>query len=122
MAGRRRQPQREVEWHFFSFPVAFALAMGAFLASMIIYAEGGGYSGFLHLVIHLVSLFGVSFGFVHLFGQALRRRTTAAPRAGGRGKRRGGGGRWRRGRPRRLRARRRRSGGGEDDASPGGRS
>ena len=81
MAGRRRQPQREVEWHFFSFPVAFALAMGAFLASMIIYAEGGGYSGFLHLVIHLVSLFGVSFGFVHLFGQALRRRTTARRRA-----------------------------------------
>jgi len=30
---RRRQEQREIEWHFFSFPVAFGFACGALVAT-----------------------------------------------------------------------------------------
>src|SRR3990170_1560660 len=94
MARRRRQEQREIEWHFFRFPVAFGFACGALVATLLI---GAG----LFMIVWIASLFAASFGVAHLFSHGFRRRSTERRRArpgwGGRGGRScgagGGGGR-----------------------------
>ena len=54
MAGKK-EPRlaQKVDWHFFSFPVAFAFALGAFTATILALA--------LWVPLFIVSLFGVSF-------------------------------------------------------------
>lgn len=74
MARRRRQPRREVQWDFFSFPVAFAFACGALLATLLI---GAG----LFTIVWVLSLFGTSFGVAHIFSHWIRRRTQERRRA-----------------------------------------
>src|SRR3990172_2817951 len=79
MARRRRQEQREIEWHCFSFPVAFGFACGALVATLLI---GAG----LFMIVWVASLFAASFGVAHIFSHWFRRRSTER-----RGGREGGG-------------------------------
>ena len=74
MARRRRQEQREIEWHFFSFPVAFGFACGALVATLLI---GAG----LFMIVWVASLFAASFGVAHIFSHWFRRRSTERRRA-----------------------------------------
>jgi len=74
MARRRRQEQREIEWHFFSFPVAFGFACGALVATLLI---GAG----LFMIVWIASLFAASFGVAHIFSHWFRRRSTERRRA-----------------------------------------
>ncbi|HEY4686451.1 MAG TPA: hypothetical protein VII57_10455 [Dehalococcoidia bacterium] len=74
MARRRRQEQREIEWHFFSFPVAFGFACGALVATLLI---GAG----LFMIVWIASLFAASFGVAHIFSHGFRRRSTERRRA-----------------------------------------
>ena len=70
MAQRsRRETARPAEWHFFSFPVYFAFAAGAFLATMLTFTP-------LAFPIWVLSMFGTSFGLAHIVSHAVRRRTT----------------------------------------------
>jgi hypothetical protein len=64
--AKRRKDGAEVEWDFFSFPVFFAFALGAFLA-VLLYPFG--------IVIFVLSLFGVSFGIAHIAGHTFRKRS-----------------------------------------------
>src|SRR3970040_2224613 len=74
MARRRRQEQREIEWHFFSFPVAFGFACGALVATLLI---GAG----LFMIVWVASLFAASFGVAHIFSHWFRRHSTERRRA-----------------------------------------
>src|SRR3972149_6787922 len=74
MARRRRQEQREIEWHFFSFPVAFGFACGALVATLLI---GAGH----FMIVWVASLFAASFGVAHIFSHWFRRRSTERRRA-----------------------------------------
>src|SRR3989304_1575725 len=103
MARRRRQEQREIEWHFFSFPVAFGFACGALVATLLI---GAG----LFMIVWIASLFAASFGVAHIFSHGFRRRSTE--RRGARGGGKGRGGRGPRGGAGGRRCRPRRRGGG----------
>src|SRR3989304_6019831 len=85
MARRRRQEQREIEWHFFSFPVAFGFACGALVATLLI---GAG----LFMIVWIASLFAASFGVAHIFSHWFRRRSTERRRGGGGWGGGGGGG------------------------------
>jgi hypothetical protein len=67
MSRGRRQGRRDIEWEFFTFPVAFAFACGALLATLL-YPLG--------FFVFIISLFGVSFGMAHMFTHWWRRRTT----------------------------------------------
>src|SRR3989304_1493284 len=80
MARRRRQEQREIEWHFFSFPVAFGFACGALVATLLI---GAG----LFMIVWIASLFAASVGVAQIFSPGFRRRSTERRGVGG-----GGGG------------------------------
>ena len=64
--SRRRRSDQPVEWNFFSFPVAFAFALGMFVAVML-YPLGP--------ILFVVSLFLTSFGVAHIVSHWLRRRT-----------------------------------------------
>ena len=72
--ARRRQEQREIEWHFFSFPVAFGFACGALVATVLI---GAG----LFMIVWVASLFAASFGVAHIFSHWFRRHSTERRRA-----------------------------------------
>ena len=68
--SRKRGKQRdkgEIEWNFFSFPVAFGFALGALIATLL--APIG-------LIVFVVSLFGVAFSVTHITGHKLRERQT----------------------------------------------
>jgi hypothetical protein len=75
---RRRpsQPRGESDWHFNSFPTYFAFAAGALVATILILV------GFLDFVF-IASLFGFSFGCVHIFSRTISRtrRSRAQARA-----------------------------------------
>lgn len=64
--SRRRRSEEQVEWNFFSFPVAFAFALGMFVAVML-YPLGP--------ILFVVSLFLTSFGLAHIISRWFRRRT-----------------------------------------------
>jgi hypothetical protein len=64
--NRRRRGDQPVEWHFFSFPVAYAFALGMFVA-VLLYPLG--------LLIFVFSLFLVSFGTAHIISHWFRNRT-----------------------------------------------
>ena len=64
--SRRRRNDEPVEWHFFSFPVAFAFALGMFVA-VLLYPLG--------FLIFIVSLFFTSFGVAHIINHWFRRRS-----------------------------------------------
>jgi hypothetical protein len=64
--SRRRRNDQPVEWDFFSFPVAFAFALGMFAAVML-YPLGP--------ILFIVSLFLTSFGLAHIANRWMRRRT-----------------------------------------------
>ena len=67
MARRRgRQPAAPVEWKFNTFPVLFAFALGAFIATLL-YPVGQ--------LVFIISLFGTSFGLAHMIGHWFRSRT-----------------------------------------------
>ncbi len=67
MAGKK-EPRlaQKVDWHFFSFPVAFAFALGAFTATILALA--------LWVPLFIVSLFGVSFGTAHVISHWFQNR------------------------------------------------
>jgi membrane protein implicated in regulation of membrane protease activity len=65
--AQRRNEQPEKEWHFFSFPVAFAFFLGALVATVLFYPLG--------FIIFVVSLFVVGFCTSHVIARWLRRRT-----------------------------------------------
>lgn len=72
MATRRRPqpPSQPADWNFRSFPVAFAFACGAFLATLVILMTGGA----LINGLWILTLFAVSFGSAHIIGHTLRKR------------------------------------------------
>ncbi len=63
---QRPAPNRPAEWSFFTFPVAFALAIGLLLGPVLYYVTVG--------LSVWVALFAVSFGTAHIIGHSLRRR------------------------------------------------
>ena len=66
--NRRRRNDQPVEWHFFSFPVAFAFAAGGFFVLLL--------APFLPLgLLFTFFLFLTSFGLAHIISRAVRRRT-----------------------------------------------
>jgi hypothetical protein len=72
MAKRRKDGGKQVEWDFFSFPVLFAFALGAFISSLL-YPFGQ--------LVFIFSLFGVSFGIAHIISHWFRRRALDKQRA-----------------------------------------
>ena len=70
MARQQRDPNRQIEWHFFSFPVLFGFALGAFLVTLLV-----PHPNFPVFVIFVGSLFGVSFGVAHIVTHWIKRRT-----------------------------------------------
>lgn len=62
-----RTPRPEVDWHFFSFPVAYGIASGALLGIILLIILGD-------LAITL-AFFGFAFGTSHLIIHSLRRRS-----------------------------------------------
>jgi hypothetical protein len=65
--SRRRRNDEPVEWNFFSFPVAFAFALGMFIGVLLAYPLG--------FFIFVVTLFFTSFGIAHIISRWMRRRT-----------------------------------------------
>lgn len=65
MSRQQRDPKRDIEWNFYSFPVAFAFFLGAFIATLL-YPLG--------FFVFFISLFGVSFGLAHIGGHWYRKR------------------------------------------------
>ncbi len=71
--SRRQKPQNTsaaVEWDFRSFPVAFAFAVGAFTATLLLLATNSAIID----ILWVVTLFGVSFGVAHITTHYFRRR------------------------------------------------
>ncbi len=65
--SRRGRPQKPLaEWNFRTFPVLFAFALGALLATLLYPVA---------LIVFILSLFGVSFGVAHMLSRWLRERT-----------------------------------------------
>ena len=66
--ARKKQPRiaQKVEWHFFSFPVAFGFALGALIATFLV--------PFLNLVLVIPALFGVSWGTAHIISHWFQNR------------------------------------------------
>jgi hypothetical protein len=72
--ARRRRPERQqpiADWNFRTFPVIFAFACGAFVATLLLLLTGGA----LVSVLWVISLFGVSFGVAHIIGHTIRKRS-----------------------------------------------
>jgi 4-hydroxybenzoate polyprenyltransferase len=67
MSRRRREPPREIEWHFFSFPVAFGFAVGGLCALVL--------ALFFPQGVFILFLFGTSFGLAHIVTNWFKRRT-----------------------------------------------
>jgi heme exporter protein D len=67
MARRQQRPgtNRPAEWQFFTFPVAFALAVGLLLGPLLYFLTYGFFVW--------VALFCVSFGLAHIAGHGWRR-------------------------------------------------
>jgi uncharacterized membrane protein len=63
--SKRRRNDEPVEWNFFSFPVAFAFALGMFIA-VLLYPLG--------FLVFIISLFFTAFGVAHIINRQLRRR------------------------------------------------
>jgi len=66
MSRQKSDPKRDIEWNFYSFPVAFALCVGLFFGTLLAYPIG--------ILIFIVSLFGMSFGVAHIIGHWYRKR------------------------------------------------
>jgi hypothetical protein len=85
MANRARRPQKpnpDVEWHFFSFPVAAAFFTGMFLAAFILYVDIGFYVDILHIVLVLGPLLFVSWSAAHIGNHLYARRRAQKKRRG----------------------------------------
>jgi hypothetical protein len=67
MSRRQPAPQRQIEWNFFSFPPAYALALGIFLGMLLVLVGLD--------ILFYPALFAFSFGNAHIIGQWFRRRT-----------------------------------------------
>ena len=71
MSRQQKEPKSEIEWNFYSFPVAFAFFFGAFVA-VLLYPLG--------FFVFFISLFAVSFGTAHILGRWWRRRVITRAR------------------------------------------
>ncbi len=71
--SQRQKPPQEVEWNFFSFPVAYGFAVGGFIA--LIWAAFIPFN-----ILFTVFLFAVSFGTAHLLAHTFRKRSLARRR------------------------------------------
>jgi membrane protein implicated in regulation of membrane protease activity len=66
--SRRRRNDEPVEWHFFSFPVAFAFVFGGFFVLLLVPVIPLG-------LLFTAFLFFTSFGVAHIINHWFRRRT-----------------------------------------------
>lgn len=66
---RKKEPRlaRKVDWHFFSFPVAFGFALGALAATLLL--------PFLGFIVAIPALFGVSWGTAHIISHWFQNRS-----------------------------------------------
>lgn len=67
--ARKKEPRlaKKVDWHFFSFPVAFGFALGAFSATILAPIRWDA--------LFIISLFGVSFGIAHVLSHLFQNRS-----------------------------------------------
>jgi len=66
---RRRQPEQEKEWDFFSFPASFGFALGGLVVILLLIFIPPG-------LVFVAFLFATSFGLAHIVSHWFRRRVT----------------------------------------------
>jgi uncharacterized membrane protein len=65
---RRRQPEQEKEWDFFSFPVSFGFAVGGLVGLLL--------APLFPAPVFVLFLFATSFGLAHIISHWFRNRVT----------------------------------------------
>lgn len=66
MSRRQQRDNRDIEWHFFSFPVFYGAAVGSLITLLL--------APYLYPIVFIISLFAVSWGTAHVISHWLRRR------------------------------------------------